>query len=207
MKSSMQTLLGALLLATAVVTGCASVPQDKPLRERLDDNTGATMTTLERPMAFYREQPMLAANARDYVYLGPVEVNRSGELTYMLWAAYASTIDRGRGSGLRVPTRAYLMLDGAPLELIAADRPAHRREALGEWLYDSPIVGGNRVLYEVTRAQVVAITNARQLRLVTEEDGGAIAEFEPWRESTSEFGRFSRYLRGEPANRVARTRE
>ena len=59
----------------------------------------------------------------------------------------------------------------------------------------------------VTRAQVVAITSAGQLRLVTEEDGGAIAEFEPWRESTSEFGRFSRYLQGEPANRVARTRE
>ena len=207
MKSSMRTLLGALLLATAVVTGCASVPQDKPLRERLDDATGATVTTLERPMAFYRERPMLAANARDYIYIGPVEVNRSGELTYMLWATYASTIDRGRGSGLRVPARAYLMLDGTPLELTAANRPAHRRQALGEWLYVAPIVGGNRVLYDLTRAQVVAITSASDLGLVTEQEDGATAEFEAWRDSTAELARFSRYLQVESSNRMASTVE
>lgn len=181
-----------------VAAGCATLPADTPLLQRLDRNSGATVTTLPEPMSFYREEPILAANARDYVYIGPVEVNRSGQHRYLLWAAYRSTIHRGGDRVLRAPEHVYLMLDGVPMELHRARTTAE----LGSWLYDPPVAGGETVMYRVTRDQLLAIARAREIAIVAEFEGRTVVEFEPWRESKSDFRRFSRYLDGDPNSRM-----
>lgn len=196
--------LGRVLgVISVVAAGCATLPTDTPLLQRLDDDSGATVTTLPEPMSFYREEPMLAANARDYVYIGPVEVNEGGERRYFLWAAYRSTIARIGGRDLRAPENAYLMLDGAPMELIRVRATAE----LGSWLYDSPVAGGETVMYRVTRDQLLAIARAREIAIVAELEGKIVIEYEPWRESKSDFRRFSRYLEGDPSSRMVLAHE
>jgi len=193
----------AIAVISIVAAGCATAPTDTPLLQRLDENSGATVTTLPEPMSFYREEPMLAANSRDYVYLGPVEVNRGGRRQYMLWAAYRSTIDRIGGRGSRAPESAYLMLDGVPMELLRARRTAE----LGVWLYDSPVSGGETVMYRVTRGQLLAIAGAQEIVIVAEDQDNVAVEFEAWRESDSDFRRFSRYLVGDPTDRMTLAHE
>lgn len=68
--------LGAMLLAVAL-TGCAAAPTTAP-REYLDEQTAATITVVQKPWIFTREQT--AANAqRDYLHLYAIDVNRMGD--------------------------------------------------------------------------------------------------------------------------------
>jgi len=200
---SARSLLAVIAAGAIFASGCTSVPSAPPIHQRLDSSTGETVTTLEEPLAFFRDRPMLAANSRDYVYVGPVEVNRSGDKRYMLWAEYCSTIDRFDGPGFGVPERAYLMLDGEPMELVRAIREPEP----GGRFYVAPVPGGAGVMYAVTRAQLRAIARAQDVMFVTVPEPGAVTEFGPWRESQSDFAQFSRYLYGDPDSRVALTND
>ena len=78
------------LVAGVMLSGCVS---NSPLSTRLD-SFGVTVVTLDDPIVLARPVPQLAAAARDYAYLGPVEMNRMGDRDYYLWVGLASTIDR-----------------------------------------------------------------------------------------------------------------
>ena len=197
--------------ASVLLAGCSSISGDAPLRQRLDDATGATVTTLASPLVFYREQSLLAANARDYIYIGPVEVNRNGRRQYLLWVAYRSTIDRAGSAGFTAPAQTYLLLDGEPMDLPVAtsmDRPQAGTHTLpgadeAEWLYQTSVGGGESVLFEVTRAQLLTIARAREVRIITAESAASAVQYEPWRTPATDFVDFSRYLKGDPTSRLA----
>ncbi|MGI9343660.1 MAG: hypothetical protein ACR2QV_12485 [Gammaproteobacteria bacterium] len=104
------------LLAAAASYGCSS--SAVPLESRLDLNTGVTVQTLETPIVLARPIPRLATSARDYAYLGPVEINRMGTREYFLWIAMGSTLDRSFvGEPRPTATTLHLMLDGEPMPL------------------------------------------------------------------------------------------
>ena len=89
-------LLGALLFVSAATAAAA----DFTPSEYLDERTGATVTVTHEALVFAFERSTLAANARDYVTLTAVEVDRSGHLQVYLIGYFWSTIDRRNGSQL-----------------------------------------------------------------------------------------------------------
>ncbi|MFQ5634876.1 MAG: hypothetical protein ACE5G3_06060 [Gammaproteobacteria bacterium] len=191
-------LLGCAVGVMAVLSGgCSTVPADEPLRQRLDNTSGATVTTLAEPMAFFREEPTLAANLRDYIYVGPVEVNRSGRRVYLLWTAFSSTIDRGGRAVVLAPEAAYLMLDGELMELART----RGRLDLGIRLYEPPIPTDQIVVYRMTRAQFLAIARAGEVLFIADHSAARETAFASWRDSVSDWRRFSRYIDG--ANTIA----
>lgn len=107
-----QSLLMSFLLMT--LAGCQSLGSPE-VNERLDEVTGTTLVTEHEPLIFARGQPRYSRSARDYVYLGPVEINRQGQRQYYLWVGLASTIDRdnastgGAGEVLFIESRGELM--------------------------------------------------------------------------------------------------
>jgi hypothetical protein len=174
-----------LLLAT----GCTRIPIDAGMRQYFDESNGATVTRLAAPLAFYSEEPMLASNARDYIYIGPAELNRSGDRKLILWANFCSTIDRPRRADRYEPDRVFLMLDGKPMEL----SPANVRMGANEWSYVSPVVGGSTRVYRVTRAQLRLLAGARDIRILAEQSG-ATREYTWWRGAETGFRHFAGYL-------------
>ena len=105
-----------LLLITALFIGCAS---DPPLLDSsLDGATGWTLVTTEDPIVLARGTPRIAHSARDYVYLGPVEVNRMGLREHYLWVAMVSTVDRAPiGETPITPQSLTVLADDTPMEL------------------------------------------------------------------------------------------
>lgn len=94
-------------VAAALLGGCAANPydsdepdaadaapaaRDQP-REYLDEQTGATVTAVDRPLVFARDRSERAANQRDYVTLVAATVNRGGARDYVLIAYVWSTLD------------------------------------------------------------------------------------------------------------------
>lgn len=104
------------LLSAAASYSCTTTAV--PLESRLDLNSGVTVQTLETPIVLARPIPRLATSARDYAYLGPVEINRMGTREYFLWIGMGSTLDRSFvGEPRPTATTLHLMLDGEPMPL------------------------------------------------------------------------------------------
>lgn len=167
--------LMAVLLAVFVAACASSTPQ---LLESMDPRTGVTVTRTTTPMIFYRDNSAIAAHARDFVYLGPVAVNRRGEYRYYLWLGIWSVIDREE---LSVRHDAFesivLFADGEPLFL---DIHGWTPDGIGlsEGPYPVPVASAAEAYYAVTIDQIRLLASARTVSLRAGMRAGT--EYFPW---------------------------
>jgi len=164
----------APLAALIGLTACAGQPP--PVHSRLDAS-GITVVTLVDPLVVARPVADLAAGTRDYAYLGPVEVNRMGELSYFLWVGLASTIDRERVNA--VPEAAetlVVIVDQQPMTL-----------ALEIWQHDleSPPYAAAAPLYATLSArttldQIRRIAAAASVEIHIVSTTGAVRRYRHW---------------------------
>jgi hypothetical protein len=74
-----------------LLAGCAGQSAVKSI-EMLDERTGMTMGALLQPMAFIETgiyDLLIPDKQPSIVYIGPVEWDRSGDFTYLLWVQVA----------------------------------------------------------------------------------------------------------------------
>jgi hypothetical protein len=116
------------LFGAAVVlgfsVGCASQSSIKPA-EVLDERTGTTVGALQEPIEFVEDSQNAAlANGKrtSFAYLGPIEWDRMGEITYGLWIHVAPGNDAQVGD-IRMRGAVTLKLDDGSLVLSAVDAP------------------------------------------------------------------------------------
>jgi hypothetical protein len=105
-----------VLLACAAVYGCAAAPDDAPIVEQLDRETGMTVARLGRPIELYRETSLQDAAVR-FAFLAPFETNRMGTRDLFLWVAVPVEFV----AGAETPVVA---LNGAPIALGTPARTA-----------------------------------------------------------------------------------
>ena len=158
-----RTLLYTAILAMLLNTGCVS--KTTLVEERLDLGTGVTVTHATAPIMLYRDNSAYAAHARDYVYLGPVEINRMGEYSYYLWLGIWSTISDAERSWQRDGFESITVYaDGEPLQL---ELVGWTLESIGvsEPVYIKPVASAADAYYRVTIDQIRLIANAREIEL------------------------------------------
>lgn len=133
-------LLAAGLLAAGLLAGCATPPVDA-VEERLDRDTGTTVTRLSRPVELLATAPR-ERNADPFAYLAPFETNRAGERRLFLWA---STADDGTampnvhcGDELAAPLEAPLA-GGMPAVGMGLTRLPYRAPAVWHAAHVIPI--------------------------------------------------------------------
>ena len=189
-----------LCLAGVLLTGCAGTVPDSPVRERLDESTGATLTYLGAPLRYFSEDSTLAANERDYLDAGPVEVNQSGSRSYWLWIGVWSTIDRGvqDGEAARPPLeRLQVMADGQPMDLDWAAAAASVA-GIRQPPYAAPVPAEPSVFIPVTKDQLLHLGKARQVSVQTRSADGAWREWQPWAPAGDALREFAARVRSNP---------
>lgn len=153
------------LLALAGLFGCSGTA---PLvEETLDSETGVTVMRATPPVIFYRDSSYRAANARDFVYLGPIEVNRMGGFEYFLWLGVWSTVDDMDAAYDRDGFESVIIIaDGEPMTL---DASGWTLEAIGvgDPVYVAPISSAADVYYPVTIDQIRLLAGARDIEILT----------------------------------------
>lgn len=177
-----------LPLAALLLAACGSgTPGQRPA-EYLDAATSATITRASSPITLYSEDPARAANARDYLGLAPLVVNRSGARSAWLWLGPWSTIDRGvtRGDAQRMDfAEVTLLVDGEPMELDMSRRSSDVA-GVGELPYATPVGTGTYIVLPLTGSQLARLSRAVNLRLHTTTAGGERSLWQPWARSNGE---------------------
>jgi len=72
--------------AASVLAACAALPDDAPVVEQLDSETGVTIARLGHPIELYRETFQQDPSGR-FAYVGPFETNLMGTRELFLWIA------------------------------------------------------------------------------------------------------------------------
>src|SRR5688572_10382134 len=90
-RSDVTTMIGRarfalVTIASFVLTACAALPEDAPIVEQLDSETGTTVTRLGRPIEVYRESFQQDPAGR-FAFLAPFETNLMGKRELFVWIA------------------------------------------------------------------------------------------------------------------------
>jgi hypothetical protein len=139
----------------AALSGCAALPEDAPVMEQLDTETGLTIARLGHPVELYRET-FLQNPAGRFAFIGPFETNQMGKRELYLWLALP--VDPAPGQ------EPVVELDGATLAL-----PTPSREASSAGLirspYKIPTPWSAMFYYKVDEALITRLGNAGQLSI------------------------------------------
>lgn len=83
-----------LILVLVALPACVLSPELPPVQTLIDQQTAITVETMGEPYILASAAGGLAANARDYLDLRVLEIDRMGKRTYLLSLVAFSTIDR-----------------------------------------------------------------------------------------------------------------
>jgi hypothetical protein len=184
-------MLARALTLTAVlgISGCgllrseAVPPQQFSLdpQEFTDTRTGVTVTGAAEPLVVSHEEPSLAVNARDYLSLGVIEVNRMGDYEHYLVVVAWSTIDRGRIRGMSsqpmVPEQLQLRVDGRTFKLDAGTAPDPVRD---RELYPTRAAASARRYFRVDAGVLRTLIAAKAIQVRVERGEEGTAVYTPW---------------------------
>jgi hypothetical protein len=154
---------GSVLLF--VIVACSSSSQF--INETLDPNTSATVTSNNKPLVFYRDNPSRAAYARDFLQLGPIAINRGGRYRYFLWISAWSTMQDPGDSEQRDRLESIVVFaDAEPLNLELAGWTPSAIDT-SEGIYVKAVASAVDAYYEVTIDQIRLIAHANNIRIST----------------------------------------
>ena len=163
------------VLPALVLAGCAGQSKPRPV-EVLDDRTGMTVGALKEPIELApgtQNAVLLSRQHMSFAYLGPVEWNRSGILSYGLWVHIAPGSDLQPGD-IHAPAALSLILDDGPLALTLVDAPK-----LGMDPYRRVVSWGQTAYFGLTVESLRRMAASRKLELAVRVAGGSSMTFSP----------------------------
>jgi hypothetical protein len=155
-------------VTVAALAACAAAP---PL-EQLDEGAGMTLLRSTAPLVFARTDLRYSRSARDYLYVGPLEVNRQGVREYYLWVGVATTLDRGFIAPLvEAPRTLSVVLDGEPMEFALRPLGELVRRTSGGPVYSTTVPLQAELAARVTLQQLEWLSMADVASLAVVEQG------------------------------------
>ncbi|HUQ10772.1 MAG TPA: hypothetical protein VM146_10695 [Steroidobacteraceae bacterium] len=160
----------ASLWVSMMIAGCAALPEDAPVMEQLDADTGVTIARLGHPLELYRETFQRDPSGR-FAFIGPFETNQMGKRELYLWIALPVTIAPG--------TEPDIELNGRELKLGTPGRDADYA-GLRQSPYKIPTPWSAMFYYKIDADLVAKLGDATSLTVrvsETTKDGTKITVF------------------------------
>lgn len=197
--STFVILCGCTALLGACASGPAGVensaPPSKQAIEYLDQQSGATVTAMEKPLLFARDRSERAANLRDYVTITAATVNRSGKRDCLLIAYIWSTLDARYEPARPVADALILVADDRRIRLDSkggtpADYGIVRAVGAPAGRTVKPLVFPT----DLATLRYIAAAHGLQVQATVGED---VQSYMLWDDQRKALDRFVRYLNGE----------
>lgn len=171
-------------MCSSFLVACASASSGF-LHQQLDEQTGVTVSRMNEPMTFI-VPGSASSNQAEFVYLGPLEINRMGQRSYFLWLSLVSRRIGGEPASL---SEIAILADENPLDL---PPPTIERAILGtqEHIYPLPAPWAKEVYFAATPALLRRMSAARELLLEVDTKPGKTTTFEPLRDNRAALREF-----------------
>jgi hypothetical protein len=169
------------VLLISLAAGCASHSPTKPV-ETLDQRTGMTVAALKEPIELVPAAQTAAIISRkrsSFAYLGPVEWNRSGNLSYGLWVHIVPGIDPQPGD-IHAAAALTLRLQDGTLDLSLMEAPR-----LGVDPYRQVVSWGQTAYFGLTPQALRRMAASPALKLDVRAADGSIMSFSPTQDPSS----------------------
>jgi hypothetical protein len=160
------------LFAAALIAGCGSEGSIKPA-ETLDEHTGMTIGSLEKPIELVQTQQLTAIPERreSFAFLGPVEWDNMGKYTYGLWVQLAPSNDV-QFDDIQVPGNMRLVLDDGSIAFKVLNAP---EAAHGPY---RPVASWGQIAYfEIDVPTLKRMAASQRLELYVKAVGGTPVRF------------------------------
>lgn len=187
-----KSMLRTAICLTTIVLFSACSSSGSLIVNKFDPLTAVTITYSEAPLVFYRDESGRAAYARNYVHLGPLEVNRSGTYRYYIWLGIWNTMRDAALDDSRDGFESIVVFaDGEPLPLEISGWTA---AAIGasEPVYVKPVASAADAYYEVTVDQLRLIAEAKDVRV--QSIGPQRKSYEAWDDQASAKASLAEFL-------------
>jgi hypothetical protein len=164
-----------IILLVGLMAGCAGQSSIKPV-EVLDERTALTFGALKQPIELLpsaQDAVLILRKRATFAYLGPVEWNRSGALSYGLWIHIAPGNDRQPGD-IHASAAAALILDDGPLGLSLMEAPKLGREP-----YRPVVSWGQTAYFGLDVETLRRMAASRKLELDVRAADGSTLSFSP----------------------------
>lgn len=181
-------------LLICLCIGLSACGSTEELQSRLDESSGLTVVTVEEPVVFARPT-RLAMAARDYAYLGPVEVNRRGERQHFLWIGLASTIDRAKNAKAAAQaSQLIIVVDGVPtaMPVIEWDQDLETPPYSG----NTPMETTLAVRASLDQIRRIAAADSVEMHIIT--DSGTQHAYRVWNGEWPAWATFAAAAPGNP---------
>ena len=175
------------VMVVGLLVGCADQSSIK-LAEVLDERTGVTVGALQEPIEFVeavRNGALGDGKRTSFAYLGPVEWDKSGEISYGLWVHIAPGNDRQLGD-IRSQRAVTLILDDGPAVLSPMDAPA-----VGSGPYRPIAPWGQTGYFGLDVAMLKRMAGSEKLLLEFRGADQAIVDFTPTHETRTTLKKFT----------------
>jgi hypothetical protein len=176
-------LLIKAIVAAGVLAGCAST---KPA-EVLDERTGTTVGALQDPIEFVetaQNAALVSGKRTSFAYLGPLEWDRSGEITYGLWLHVAPGNDKPVGD-IRSEGSVRLDLDDGSVVLSPIDASIS-----GVGPYRPVAAWGQTAYFQLDVAMLKRMAASQKLDLNFRAPDESLVEFLPSRDNRTTLTQF-----------------
>jgi hypothetical protein len=180
--------LSAFLCLCGLAAGCASPSATKPV-ELLDQRTGMTVAALEEPIELVPgvQTPAIVSRKRlSFAYLGPVEWNRSGALSYGLWVHVAPGMDPQPGD-IHTAGALTLKFDGSAMDLVPIEAPRLGREP-----YREVVPWGQTAYFALNVEELRRMAASPTLELEVRATDGSVMSFAPTQSVSAVLARYVR---------------
>jgi len=178
-------LVAVFLGALAACAGQASI---RPA-EVLDEQTGITSAALHEPIEFMQSTAsavLVLGKQHSIAYLGPVEWNRSGNISYGLWLQVVPGND-GQVADIRAVAAVTLILDDGSVILSPVDAPKLRQEP-----YRPVVSWGQTAYFELSPAILARMAASQKLALEFRGVGGSTLSFTPTHDTRDILAQYAR---------------
>jgi hypothetical protein len=164
----------ALLLI--LVAGCTirpTAPSTARGVEVLDERTGMTLATLKDPIELLPNVGAAATFGKrtSFAYLGPVEWNRMGTISYGLWVHIAPGADKQAGD-IHAPGAVTLILDDGSIILSPITAPGFGRDA-----YPAVVSWGQTAYFDLTVEMLRRMAASRKIAFDVRAQDDAVINF------------------------------
>lgn len=191
----MQRLVPTLLCLMAALTGCVTAEDLPPVMTALDQQSGVTVEATGIPYVLAHEAAALAANARDYLDLRLLEVDRMGRRSYYLsLVAFSTVARRGDSSPTAEAIGKVRVRAGGQVVELEAVQEGDEAYGLSARVFPRRIGFLKAAEYPVTPAFVRALAAAGEHDLTVEVGPDADLVYEPWEPATEGLKGFAERL-------------